>query len=261
MIRRKIILPRQIGTLRVKNTILDILSKTRNAYKREGLYYVLRTSSLIVLSYFAGYYYKLFKSSETFEFQGGIYHYLFHKYCTTWRNERTVLIPIIWEIVKKYKEQNKMVLEVGNVLSYYFDVDHDILDKYEIKDGVINEDVVDFKPSKYYDLIVTIVTLELVGWSENEALRDPMKILAAIENLKSHVSHGGKIVAAICLGFNTELDNLIRNKSLQFNKASYLKKISNYKWHEVDWEDVKDVKYDHYIPSANAVLVGTILIK
>jgi hypothetical protein len=257
MFGRKIIFPQHIGVLKIKNTILYILSKARNAYKREGLYYVLRTSSLIVLSYFAGYYYKQFKSSETFEFQGRTYHYIFHKYCTTWRNERTVLIPIIWEIVKKYKEQNKTILEVGNVLSYYFDVNHDILDKYEIKDDVINEDVVDFKPTKSYDLIVSIVSLELVGLRENEGHGDALKTLQAIMNLKSILSPGGKIVAGICLGFNTEFDNLLRNNAVHFNKACYLKKISSYKWEEVDWKDVKDIKYDESIPSANGVLVGT----
>ena len=45
------------------------------------------------------------------------------------------------------------------MLSYYFQVSHDILDKYEIVEGIINEDVVDYKSSKKYDLIISVLTL------------------------------------------------------------------------------------------------------
>jgi hypothetical protein len=48
--------------------------------------------------------------------------------------------------VNKYVGRN--VLEVGNVLSHYFPVHHDVLDKYEKAKGVINEDVVEFSPAK-----------------------------------------------------------------------------------------------------------------
>ena len=44
------------------------------------------------------------------------------------------------------------LLEIGNVLSHYFKWDHDVVDKYEKVEGVINEDVVDFRPSKKYDI-------------------------------------------------------------------------------------------------------------
>lgn len=96
--------------------------------------------------------------------------------------------------MKKYK--GRKILEVGNVLSHYFPVNHDIVDKYEKADGVINQDVIDFYPSKRYDLIISISTLEHVGWDENlrdhKILRDPMKVLHAIENLKRLLAPEGK---------------------------------------------------------------------
>ena len=55
-------------------------------------------------------------------------------------------------------------------------------DMHEIIDGVINEDVVDFNPSKPYDLITSIFTLQSVGLDESP--REPAKILRAMENLK-----------------------------------------------------------------------------
>ena len=53
--------------------------------------------------------------------------------------------------------------------------------KYEIVGGMINEDVVEFHPSKQYDLIISIF-ISSVGWEETS--RDPMKTLYAINNLK-----------------------------------------------------------------------------
>jgi len=67
-------------------------------------------------------------------------------------------------MVRKYRGKN--ILEIGNVLSRHIKLEHDILDKYETAKGVINEDIVDFKSEKKYDLIISISTLEHVGWDE-----------------------------------------------------------------------------------------------
>ena len=87
------------------------------------------------------------------------------------------------EMVRKYKGKN--ILEVGNVLSH-----HDMLDKYEMAKGVTNADVVHSTSEKKYDLIISISTLEHVGWDEKP--RDDTKILLAIENMRALISsHGG----------------------------------------------------------------------
>ena len=74
------------------------------------------------------------------------------------------------------------MLEVGNVLSHYQRVCHDIVDKYEAREGVINEDVVSFDPGRRYALIVSISTLEHVGWDENP--RETDKVSRALDNLE-----------------------------------------------------------------------------
>jgi hypothetical protein len=237
----------------------NTLSKAKQAYNREGLSYVLRSGLMMSLGYLIIYYYKMFKASETFEFQGKTYHYFFHPYCTTWRNERTVAVPIIWDIVKGYEEKKKNILEVGNMLSYYFKVSHDIVDKYEIKDGVINEDVVDFKPSKKYDLIVSVLTLPEVGWHESP--KDPTKTKRALKNLKTLLASGGQIAVVIGLGINPEFDMSLESKTIEFDKLGYLRHLKGYMWKEADWKDVKNVKYDKSIPTAKAVMVGVIYQK
>ena len=240
---------------RLRTTTGNILAKAKHAYNREGMFYVLRSSLMMFLGYFLIYYYKAFKSSEKFEFQGKTYHYFFHPYCTTWRNERTVAVPIIWDIVKEYEDKGKNILEVGNMLSYYFRVSHDILDRYEIKDGVINEDVVDFKPSRKYDLIISILTLPEVGWYDEP--RDPDKSVRAFENLKKLLAPGGRMVLVVGLGLDTQFERSLRAKTIEFNIQGYMRHLEGYRWKEADWNDVKDVKYDRSISTAHGIIIGS----
>jgi len=235
----------------------NLFSRVKYVYKRDGFNHLIRSSVLYVIAMcFTSPFYNTFRSSETFQFQGNQYHYLFHPYCTTWKNERCAIVPIACEMVKKYQEQNKRILEVGNVISHIYHFNHDVLDKYEIVGDIINEDVVDFKPSKEYDLIFSIITLQHVGW--NESPRDPKKILKAIENLRKILAPHGQIIIFHGLGENKQMDEFLKNGTLKFDKEFYLMKISNYRWKEVNWDDVKNLEYDYSTPTANGVVIGII---
>jgi len=234
-----------------------LLFKAKKLSKEKGIHYVIYASIKVIInnvkSHF--YYYYKTKSKRTFIFQGKIYRYFYHYYNTTWSNERAVEIPIIWDIYEKNK--GKRILEVGNVLSHYFRVDHDIVDKYERAEGVINEDVVNFEPSKKYDLIISISTLEHVGWDETP--REPSKVLKAIEHLKNLLSPCGKMVVTLPLGYNPEVDKSLKEGSLKFDKQYYLKRISrDNEWTEANWDDVCDVKYGEPFPCANGLVIGII---
>lgn len=207
----------------------------------------------IYVTYFV---YKIFNLFKNFKFQGKCYRYFTHQYNLTWRTERAVEIPIIWNLVKK--NQDKRILEVGNVLSYYFPVKHDILDKYEKGEGVINRDVVDFKPKRKYDLIVSISTLEHIGWDEKP--RNPMKILKAIKNLMSLLAPKGKIMVTLPLGYNSEMDKLLRKGEIKFTKQYNLKRVSGLtnRWKEVGWKEIRNAKYFSPYRNANGVIVGII---
>jgi cyclopropane fatty-acyl-phospholipid synthase-like methyltransferase len=174
-------------------------------------------------------------------------------------SERAVEVPIIWNIVQKYQE--KKILEVGNVLSHYYSVNHDILDKYEKSNGVINQDVVDFRPTKKYDLIVSISTLEHIGWDENirNNAHEPKKILFTIENLIRCLTPEGKLVFTSPIGQNPNMDKILRKKKIKCTSLYCLKRIStDNKWIETDWEDTKDSQYDKPFISANGLAIGTI---
>jgi cyclopropane fatty-acyl-phospholipid synthase-like methyltransferase len=130
------------------------------------------------------------------------------------------------EMVRNYRGKN--ILEIGNVLAHHVQCEHDVLDKFERSKGVINKDVVDFKSEKKYDLIVSISTLEHVGWDEWDGKpRDDMKIPLSIENLKTLITRqGGTIIITLPLGQNSVLDKLLKESVILFSQQFYLKRIS-----------------------------------
>lgn len=206
------------------------------------------------LFYFFHYYwYAVFRASKTFTFRGQTYRYFYHKYNSTWRNERAVEIPIIWELVLNHRE--KHILEVGNCLSHYFQVAHDIVDKYEVAEGVIHEDVVHYSPGKQYDLIVSISTIEHVGYDETP--RDPLKSLRAVERLCSLLSRGGKLVVTIPLGVNPYLDELLEKEKIAFTRRYCLKRVGAFnEWKQVRWRAIRGIRYGKEYPSALGLVIG-----
>lgn len=200
-------------------------------------------------------YYKIFKSKRTFIFQKTVYHYFYHLYNGTWSNERSVEIPIIWKILQQNK--NKKILEIGNVLSHYFNINHDVLDKYEKAPNVINEDIVNFNPVTKYDLIVSISTFEHIGW--DEAPREPKKVYHSIEKVKKILNKNGMAIITIPFGYNLDMDQLLLAKIIKFSKQYYLKKISqNNDWVEVDWDSIKETKFNYPYSYANGLIIGII---
>lgn len=233
--------------------MMNLLARAVQLYRTKGAFCFLRISCGYAVwripNLLMALYHRTFKSG-TFTFRGQIYNYFYHRYNTTWRNERAIEVPIVRDIVKKYK--GKRILEVGNVLPHYFPTQHTILDKYEKASGVINLDVVDFQPAEKYDLIVSISTLEHVGWDEEQ--REPRKILRALENLKGCSAPGGQIVVTLPLGCNREMDKLLEDGKIRFTEQYCLKQISRgNKWAEVAWDKIR-----HPSPPANAVIIGII---
>ena len=234
----------------------------------KGLNYTIQSLIRVILNYdvfstwlnnndkFWTWFYINFKTTRTFKFNGRKYNYFYHRNWITWDNERSVEIPIILEIVKKYKGKN--ILKVGNVLMNFFVFDRDIVDKYEKSKGVLNEDVIDYNPNKKYDIIITISTVEHVGWDEQP--REPLKIYKAIDNLKRLLVPGGKIIITLPKGHNPVLDNLLRENKIPFTERYFLKRVSkNNRWKQVPWKKISNVKYGSYVRwSASAVIIGYI---
>ena len=197
-------------------------------------------------------------SCRTFIFRGRVYRYFYHPYNVTWKNERCVEVPIVYEIVKQYESES--ILEVGNVLSHYFPVNHDIIDKYESFPGVINEDVVDYHPNKKYGLIVSISTMEHVGWDEMyvgwQGPREPAKMLRAVENLMALLSDEGLMIVTVPVGYHAELDRLLREGRIPFAEQYCLKRISKNEWKQTNWDDIRNLAFGYPFPNTNGLVVG-----
>lgn len=191
---------------------------------------------------------------RTCAFHGEHYAYFLHGYNVTWCNERAIEIPIVWAEVSRARGQR--VLEVGNVLSHYFDVTHDVIDKFERARGVRNEDVVSFRADRPYDLIVSISTLEHVGW-DDDGPRDPGKIERALANLCAQLAPGGRLVATLPVGYNPHLDALLAG-ARPFSRCHYLERQGMTGWREADWHSIAGSAYDERWPGARALVIGVV---
>jgi len=199
-------------------------------------------------------YCNLFRSNRTFTFNGRTYHYLYHPYNLTWRNERAVEVPIALGYMDAHRGQD--ILEVGNVLSHYVVIDHDVLDKYEEAPGVTNVDVVEFDPRKKYELIISVSTLEHVGWDETP--RDPQKALAAIDNLVRLLAPAGELVMTAPLGLNPEFDRLLETGALPFEDIWALRRVRGNYWEQERFEAILGAGYARNSFRADAIAVGRI---
>jgi len=207
----------------------------------------------------------LAKAGQTFVLGRETYQYFYADYNITWCNERTVEIPIIWRAVRENRDRK--ILEVGNVLSHYFPTSHLVVDKYERAPRVVNEDIVEFSPEQKFDLIVSISTLEHIGWDEKP--KDPAKILKALERLKTMLAKGGKICLTLSWGWSPYLDRMILERSLGLTTTLFMRRISfDNIWEECDIAQLQNAVYRHSYPDsyqdfppyphANAIVVGTI---
>jgi SAM-dependent methyltransferase len=188
----------------------------------------------------------------TFFFDGETYPYFRHHHNATWRNERAVEVPIVTRALAQAR--GGAVLEVGNVLRHYGWSDHPVVDKFEPGPGVINEDVLDYDPGRALDLIVTISTLEHVGWDDRP--RDPAKLDAVVAHLRSLLAPGGRLVATLPLGYNPHIDERAAHGALGFDRLAFLERVDRRRWREASAADVAGARYGDPHRGANGLLVA-----
>lgn len=190
----------------------------------------------------------------TFTFDGRQYRYFRHPYNATWDNERAVEVPIVGRAIQEAGEVR--ILEVGNVLSHYFRHRHDIVDKYERGPGVVNVDILEYRPEQPYDLIISISTLEHVGWDEDVC--DPQKIPRAVNHLRSMLASGGRALVTIPLGYNPYLDDMLRRGTLRFDRQYHLLRVAHGEWRQASRDVLGQPTYGQPFRGANALVIGVL---
>jgi hypothetical protein len=188
-----------------------------------------------------------------FEFGGHGYRTLHHPYRFTWLNERAVEVPVFARLLEGTNPD--AVLEVGNVLSHYLPTRHRVLDKYESGADVTNADVLDFSPGRRYDLILSISTLEHVGYDERP--RDPEKAPRAVQHLQSLLEPAGRLVFSLPVGYNPDLDRRLREGTLSVAGCGALRRERG-RWREVSCDQAWNAPYDELLYRASAVVIATV---
>lgn len=165
-----------------------------------------------------------FKKKAYFEYHDMKLAYCASKYNHSDLNERTIEIPIIEHYINLLPHAK--VIELGAVLQHYRRVNFLVVDKFEKGKGILNVDIVDFKPKKKFDLLISISTLEHIGFDDDT---DPAKIVKVVNHIRTHVlSPTGKAVISFPLGYNPYLDQLIQSKEIKlFDRLEFMERYSH----------------------------------
>lgn len=171
---------------------------------------------LVTLKHVIEFMFTPFHHQQGFFYKGKYYPFFFNMYNATWRFDRKYEIPIFIKLLEDYGKED--ILEVGNTLKHYADVQHDILDKYEVEDGVINEDICSFNPKKKYGLIISISTIEHIGLYQY-GIGDSEEIDKAIKNIVSLLKPKGKFIFSFTGGgYNPDLDRWMTEHNIKLTK-------------------------------------------
>ncbi len=188
-------------------------------------------------------------NSKYFYIDGKKYTYFSSPYYQTLATERCIEIPFVLSFINNNSKTN--TLEIGNVLSNHISFKHDVLDKYEIAKGVINEDVAYYNFKKKYDLILSISTLEHVGFDEPE--HDAEKVIIAIKNLINSLDKKGILIISVPLGYNPVIDKLILRNTFKFKKYFMIKTSFMNTWKQANISEAMNKKYGSKYPFANSI--------
>lgn len=200
----------------------------------------------------------LTRPDRGFRWDGRPVAYVHHRYNHTWANERAVEIALAAEVLDG--AAGTRVLEVGNVMAHYLDDEHPghartVVDKYERAPGVINADITDLEPGGDYDLVLSVSTLEHVGWDEDVV--DPEKPGRALAVLKESLAPGGRLWTTLPVGYNPHLDERLRAGEYGFTRLRALRRErSRNVWRQVPLDEVWDAEYDRLLFTAHGVVVA-----
>lgn len=192
------------------------------------------------------------RADERFAFGDAELCYEYSLYGQTWRNERTIEIPLARHFLSESGRGH--VLEVGNVLGHYGMRGHQVLDRYERNlPGVINDDVITFDPAARFDAILSISTLEHVRWDEDD--QDPHGSAKALENLHRLLAPGGRMLVTIPIGWNPGVDADIAAGRFALDRSIFYRRTSRFDWEVCSSEQALSTRYGMPFEAANGLLV------
>jgi hypothetical protein len=191
---------------------------------------------------------------STFTYHGKELNRFDHLYNSTAISERGVEVATAVDV---FANSEGSRLEVGNVLQHYEDaIQHfprRIVDLYEVAPNVENIDVFDIEGE--YDTIVSISTLEHVGFDYEPKMPGASGTLLAIAHLRGLLSPTGTLLVTIPVGFNRALDVHLAGLT---DRYTYLCRIKEPGWASewVERDYTTNPYYGTVTPWANTVWIG-----
>jgi hypothetical protein len=173
-------------------------------------------------------------------------YYVFRRW--SWRSERALEIALGIRAVAGYSATD--VLEVGNVLPLAGILGHTVVDKYEAGSAVLNVDIVDYAPGRLYKLVVSLSTLEHVGWDEEP--RDPAKAGVALDTVGRL---GESLLITIPVGYHREFEREFLDGPFD-SVVLFVKTSRIARWERRPLSDLMAVHYGRPFALGNGVLIG-----
>jgi hypothetical protein len=168
--------------------------------------------------------------------------------------ERCVEIPFAKYFLTTHIKDDTKILEIGNVLGYYgVSIKRKIIDKYERNgEGIINSDIVDYDTAEKFDIIISISTIEHIGY--DEPVKEQGKSRKALLKIMDLINNGGWALISVPLGYNPEIDDIVYNDLMKFSECYFLKRTSILnRWTTTTRDDALKCKYWEKYPAANSV--------
>lgn len=188
--------------------------------------------------------------TNTFRFRDQTYRYLDHPYNQARSNSRAIEVPI----AMSYLREDLRILEVGNVLKHYYpQLKHNVVDLQE--EGCINVDVMAWSPRRRYDLVISISTIEHIGFGEFGHMphHTPQAIMVHLSNF---LKPGGTLLVTVPVGYNPAIDEVLEIDDL--GPAFYMCKTQDgdNEWAACDKARALKMPYRHW-SSATAFIEMT----
>lgn len=168
-----------------------------------------------------------------FTWNGQTLKYFDHQYNHTARNMRRVEIPIARWFVEQCQG---LILEVGNVLAHYEHVPWPVVDIRE--PGAINADVMRWQPGFPVDLLVSISTVEHIGFGKfSQDTLPTVKPSDVLARFRSWLAPHGMAVVTAPTAYNPTLDAELRDGTLGADRMWFMRLVRLNEWEGCTMEE------------------------
>lgn len=166
--------------------------------------------------------------------------------------ERRVEIPVGLRMLER-TPAGARILEVGRVLHRWSARPRDVVDRYERGPGVLNQDILEFQPDVPYGAIVSVSTLEHVGFDEPD--RDLGKFERAVNHLlEACLARDGRLLVTLPLDHHPRVDEFILGGHGGVGELHCMERVSAFnEWRETGPKDALEAARRHRFPGAGGV--------